>query len=139
MRRAGRAGLLSGLQINIEVQGRGVTQDDRQPVEGLLGRLGLAVPDRCQRIANVALVDLLNRNSAQLRQHMQRERREPAAGHAIALELSLARLKGVLRQRCKPMLRAGGLAAQPLALLDRIHALSRHLPPPRRGHAGLLE
>ena len=132
--------LLRSLQVDRQSERRSMPQDDRQPVQRLLRRLGFPVPDRRERVADVDLVDLGHWDLAELGQDVKFDRTEPPPRGAVALQLGLARLERVPRDIAEDMQVAHRLAALPLAVLDRVDARPDKRPrhfgrPPRLGKA----
>lgn len=78
------------------------------------------MPDWRKAVANINLVDISHRNTAQLWQNVKRQRAEPATCLPVALQFRLSGLEGIKRHVLQQVQIAGSFAPFPLPLLDRI-------------------
>lgn len=112
-------GLVDRLQVDRYSHRRRMLEHQAQAVQRFARGIGLGVPERGQKVLDVALVDLADRGPSEPRQDMDFQRRHPASRDPVALQLGLARIEGIVGDRGQ---RGVGLALSFLsgvALLDR--------------------
>jgi hypothetical protein len=116
-----------------------MSQDDAKAVKRLPRGLSLRVPNGSQHVTDVALVNFLHRDLAQLWQNVKLKGREPAARLSVAPQLGLADLEGFLCNLAQGIVSPRQFSSLALTFFDRVNTVRCQLSPMVRKSARLLQ
>lgn len=116
------------LQIDIEAQSGCVIQNDLEAIGGLRGSCSLGMPDRGQRVPDIALGDLGDGHASKFGQHVMFQRAIPSSRSPVPLEIGFAAFEGVQCDIFEDMAVAHGVSALLAPMFDGVVAFDDQSP-----------